>query len=156
MNRLYHAPGWLQKFTLLLPPWGGRLADHLGVWAYRLSGGWVGHWQFGIYVLLLTTTGRKTGRPRTHSLLYFPDGDNWIVMASNWGQKPVPAWYYNLQSQPRARVQVGRRTAQVVAQVADPAERARLWALALQVWPTYARYQQTAGREVSVVILRPA
>jgi len=80
----------------------------------------------GMPVLLLTTTGRKTGEPRTSPLMYFPEGDACVVIASNAGKPQHPAWWLNLRADPRAAVQRGREVARVRAREAAGEERARL------------------------------
>ena len=122
---------------------------------YRLTGGKIGGRMFNSPVLLLTTTGRKTGKQRVTPLLYVPDGANMVLIASNGGARAHPAWYLNLQAQPVTEVQVGRRKLRVRAADADPQERQRLWPKAVSAYSGYAGYQQRTEREIPVVILRP-
>ena len=121
---------------------------------YRLTGGRV----LGIIrdapVLLLTTTGRKSGKSRTRPLLYLVEGDTYVVIASNSGSSTHPAWYRNLRSNPAATVQLGRRAIAVTAEATGKAERARLWAKALEMFPNYATYQRRTAREIPVVVLK--
>lgn len=106
--------------------------------------------------MLLTTTGRRTGQPRTQPLLYAPDGDGYVVIGSNWGQQRQPAWALNLVADPRASVAVGGRRLAVRAHLATGAERERLLALLLAMWPAYETYRQRAGaRELMVFRLTP-
>jgi deazaflavin-dependent oxidoreductase (nitroreductase family) len=95
--------------------------------------------------LTLTTVGRKTGQERRQPLAYVPDGDDIILVASNWGQAHHPGWSANLIANPRARVRIKGKEQAVVARLTLGAERKRCWALALQMWPGYATYQRTAG-----------
>jgi deazaflavin-dependent oxidoreductase (nitroreductase family) len=106
--------------------------------------------------LLLTTTGRRTGRPRTTPLLYVPDGDGYVVAGSNWGQPHHPGWALNLRADPRATATVdGRRTAVRASRAGGP-ERERLWALLVRTWPGYETYQEQAdGRQIMVFRLEP-
>lgn len=107
--------------------------------------------------LLLTTTGRRSGRPRTQPLLYARDGDGYVVIGSNWGQQRQPAWALNLIAEPRAAITVGGRHIPVRAQHATGEERERLLALLLAMWPAYETYRQRAGeRELMVFRLTPA
>jgi deazaflavin-dependent oxidoreductase (nitroreductase family) len=106
-------------------------------------------------VLLLATTGRKTGKPRTWPLGYITDGDNLIVVASNGGMEWPPAWWLNLQADPMATVQVGRLQRAVKAEQANAQERDRLWSRFTAALPVYAGYQQRTKREIPVAILRP-
>ncbi len=123
---------------------------------YRASGGKWGRTFFGSPILLLTTTGRKTGRSRTWPLTYLPDGDRLIVIASNGGQPNHPAWYLNLRENPHVSVQLGDRARAMIAQTTEGDERARLWSRVVQEYPAYEGYQRKTDREIPVVILRPA
>src|SRR3954470_4174072 len=105
--------------------------------------------------LVLTTTGRTSGRPREALLLYAVDGDGWVLIGSNWGQEHHPAWSGNLLAEPRASVTVAGRTTPVVATLADEDERARLLPALLAVWPAYADYAERSGRELRVFRLAP-
>jgi deazaflavin-dependent oxidoreductase (nitroreductase family) len=105
--------------------------------------------------LLLTTTGRRSGLPRTVPLLYAADGDRFIVIASNWGQQHHPAWSGNLLATPRATVTVRGRELAVVARLVEGAERAGLWPGVLEVWPAYDTYTERSGREIRVFLLEP-
>ncbi|GAA2369359.1 nitroreductase family deazaflavin-dependent oxidoreductase [Catellatospora methionotrophica] len=98
--------------------------------------------------LILTTTGRKSGQPRTQPLLYVRDGDNFVVTGSNWGQQGHPAWSVNLIATADATVTLGGREIPVRGVLAEGAERERLWQLLLTVWPAYATYQERAANRV--------
>jgi deazaflavin-dependent oxidoreductase (nitroreductase family) len=101
--------------------------------------------------LLLTTTGRRSGQPRTTPLLYVPDGDAFVVVGSNWGQAHHPAWALNLLANPAARVNVRGAEIAVRARLATGAERDRLWRLVVTAWPPYESYLKRAGgREIRV------
>ena len=107
--------------------------------------------------LILTSTGRRSGEPREHVLLYARDGADLVVMGSNWGQEHHPAWSHNLLAEPRASVTLGGRTSPVVAHLADDDERARLLPAMLRVWPGYDDYaRRAANRELRVFVLTPA
>lgn len=99
----------------------------------------------GLPSLLITTTGRKSGQARTNPLLYAADGDAFVVIGSNWGQTHHPAWSANLLADPRATVVVAGVTIEVVARLAEGAERERLRGLLLAMWPAYAVYEKRAG-----------
>jgi deazaflavin-dependent oxidoreductase (nitroreductase family) len=124
-------------------------------WLYRATGGRVGHSAGRITNLLLTTTGRKSGQERTVPLAYIQDGDSLVVVASNGGSDQPPAWWLNLQKEPRATVQTGADTRTVVAGEATGEERARLWARLTEVNPFFSRYEVLAKRTIPVVVLRP-
>jgi deazaflavin-dependent oxidoreductase (nitroreductase family) len=129
-------------------------ATHL-FW-YRLTGGLIGGSIFGAPILLLTTTGRKSGARRTTPLLYLEEDGRYIVIASNGGNPNHPAWYLNLRAHPEAEAQVRSRTLPVRARVADEAERARLWPKVVEMYSGYADYQRSTTRRIPVVILDPA
>jgi deazaflavin-dependent oxidoreductase (nitroreductase family) len=122
---------------------------------YRVSGGKWGQTFFGSPILLLTTTGRKTGRSRTWPLTYLPEGEDLIVIASNGGQPNHPAWYLNLRVNPHVSVQLGGRTRTMIAQTTDGDQRARLWSRVVQEYPAYKEYQRKTDREIPVVVLQP-
>lgn len=106
--------------------------------------------------LVITTTGRRSGRPRSNPLLYVPDGDGYVVVGSNWGQPQQPAWALNLLADPYAEVAVGGRRVPVRAELAVGAERERLWQLLVTEWPAYRTYVARAGgREIRVFRLVP-
>jgi deazaflavin-dependent oxidoreductase (nitroreductase family) len=105
----------------------------------------------GLPSLLITTTGRKSGEPRTNPLLYAPDGDGFVVIGSNWGQAHHPAWSGNLLANPQATVAVRGERIAVRARLAEGAERERLRELLLRVWPAYRAYERRAdGRALRI------
>jgi deazaflavin-dependent oxidoreductase (nitroreductase family) len=95
--------------------------------------------------MIITTTGRKSGQPRTQPLLYMRDGDGYVVIGSNWGQPGHPSWSTNLLAHPDAEITINGETIAVRGELATGADRDRLWALATAVWPAYDTYQQRAG-----------
>jgi deazaflavin-dependent oxidoreductase (nitroreductase family) len=110
----------------------------------------------GLPSMLLTTTGRRTGQPRTQPLLYARDGDGYVVIGSNWGQARQPAWALNLVADPMAVVTLDGRQLPVRAARATGADRERLLGLLLAVWPAYETYRRRAGdREAMVFRLTP-
>ena len=121
---------------------------------YRATGGRIGGRFRGGSALLLTVTGRKSGRRRTTPLLYIRDGDAFVVAASNGGMDWEPAWWLNLKANPAAEVQVGPEVVRVRAEPADPTERARLWPLMNRMFAGYDKYQQRVTREIALVKLR--
>jgi F420H(2)-dependent quinone reductase len=96
---------------------------------YRLTGGTVGGGVPGRAFLILTTIGRKSGAARNTPLFYFPDGGRFIVIASNGGAQKHPTWWLNLQSNPQAKVQIGRNVIPVIAKRAEGEEYERLWSI---------------------------
>ena len=126
-------------------------AEHVRV--YRETAGERGfHWR-GTTILLLTTTGRTSGEPRTTPLIQRADGDRWILVASNGGAVEHPGWYQNLQVHPQATIEVKGDEIPVVASTASADERARLWSMMTEVWPAYDEYQARTDREIPVVVL---
>jgi deazaflavin-dependent oxidoreductase (nitroreductase family) len=109
----------------------------------------------GMPVLLLTTTGRRSGRARTTPLTYFRDGGDLVVVASNGGSERPPDWWLNLQQTPRATVAVGAAKTPVTARDATAAERERLWPTITETYDGYARYQRMTTRRIPVVLLTP-
>lgn len=128
--------------------------DH--VRAYREYDGEVGYEWNGAPTLLLTTTGRRSGEPRTTPLIFGRDGDDHVIVASVGGMPDHPAWYLNLQADPHAHIQVKGEHLDVVAHTATDAEKPRLWALMNEVWPNYETYQSRTERVIPVVVLTPA
>ena len=120
----------------------------------RLSGGRLGSKVGGNPVLLLTTRGRKSGQPRTVALSYWPDGEGYVVIASNGGEDYDPAWWLNLKSNPQATVRVGSREAPARAEEATGEERERLWGMVKSSDPQYGAYEKLTEREIPVVVLR--
>jgi len=118
----------------------------------RLSRGrFVALGQRDLPCLLITTTGRTTGKPRTNPLLYVPDGDGLVVIGSNWGQAHHPGWSANLLANPDATVTLNGEQFDVRARLTEGAERERLRGLLLKVWPAYAAYEQRAdGRQLRI------
>ena len=124
---------------------------------YRASRGRIGgRVRKGAPVLLLSTTGRKTGKQRTTPLLYLEDGGAYVVVASAGGARSHPAWYLNLRGSPTPAIQVEGRRFAVSAETSGPADRARLWPRLTQMWPQYDEYQAKTKREIPVVILTPS
>ena len=122
---------------------------------YRVSGGRIGGRMMGMPVLLLTTTGRRSGAPRTSPLMYLQEGTASVVIASNAGEPRHPAWWLNLRENPRATVQRGAGITPVVAREVQGDERARLWAKLIAMEPSYETYRQRTTRQIPVVVLEP-
>lgn len=125
---------------------------------YDLTDGRIGHHVLGVPCLLLRTTGRRTGRTRTASLVYARDGDDYVVVASLGGSDRAPAWLHNLAADPHVGVQVGRRrfpaTATVVARGGDDYD--RLWRAVNDInRGRYDRYQAKTDRPIPLVRLIP-
>jgi proline iminopeptidase len=124
---------------------------------YRETGGKEGHvWREGSTVLLLTTSGRKTGNKTTTPLIYAEDGDNYVIVASKGGAPEHPGWYRNLDKDPSVELQVKDEVFAARARTAHGEERERLWRKANEVWPHYDEYALKTDREIPVVVLERA
>jgi deazaflavin-dependent oxidoreductase (nitroreductase family) len=121
---------------------------------YRASGGRIGSRVWGMPVVLLTTTGRRTGKKRTVPLCSLRNGNDLVVIASYGGLDQPPAWWLNLQANPQAELRHGHETRAVTARNATPDERARLWAEVTGRAPGYLEYERRTTREIPVVILQ--
>ncbi len=133
-----------------------RIFSRVHITLYRWTGGIIGERIFGNRMLLLTTTGRKMGQPRTTPVAYLTDGDALVIVAGAAGAAKHPDWWLNLESHPVAQVQVGRRKLLVSATRALPEEQQRLWARYPAQYALVDKMQKRVSREIPVVILRPA
>jgi F420H(2)-dependent quinone reductase len=132
-----------------------RTFMRLMVWLYRSTGGRIGGTMFGAPILLITTTGRKSGRPWTNPVMYQRDGDAYVVIASNGGAPRHPGWWLNLRSHPEATIQVRRQVIPVTATRTSGAERSRLFALMTKAYKGFADYETKTTRKIPVVRLTP-
>ncbi len=135
-------------------PWLMRTAGAV-VWAdkklHRAFGGRVSLVALaGLPSLRLTTTGRKSGLPRSTNLLYYPHGDDLVLTASNWGRPHDPAWALNLRANPKASVALAGRPAEVFARELHGDEYDAMWRELLAFWPGYAMEQREAARPLPV------
>ena len=131
-----------------------RTFGRLHVRLYRALGGrFVGNLGLGRKVLLLTTTGRKSGLERTTPLVYMPVADARVIYASNGGKETPPAWWLNLQAEPRAAIQIGQRVTAVKAREATDDEYARIWPDAEAYNPHWRDYKKNVKRRIPLVIL---
>ncbi|MGB8328943.1 MAG: nitroreductase family deazaflavin-dependent oxidoreductase [Polyangiales bacterium] len=121
---------------------------------YEHSDGRIGAWA-GLPTLLLSVTGRKSGKTHSTPLVYFQDGDRYVVVGSDGAAKRDPQWWKNLQADPRGWVRVGRKKLEVTAGLATSAERDRLWEIGKSVNPMWSKYQARTERELPVVVLTP-
>jgi deazaflavin-dependent oxidoreductase (nitroreductase family) len=131
-------------------------AEHIQ--RYQETGGEVGYLWNGVPTLLLYSTGRTTGQPRTHALIFGQDGDDYLIVASMGGAPQHPQWYLNLVATPEAEIQVRADRLAVTARTAQSrgassGERARLWKIMAAIWPNYDAYQSRTDREIPVVVL---
>jgi deazaflavin-dependent oxidoreductase (nitroreductase family) len=130
-------------------------AEH--VRRYRETDGELGHdWKEGSSILLLTTTGHRSGEERTLPLIYGRSGDDYLIVASNGGSPDPPAWYRNLSAQPDVEVQVLGDRFKAHARTATAEEKPAMWQEMVGHWPYYDDYQRRTGREIPVVVLERA
>jgi deazaflavin-dependent oxidoreductase (nitroreductase family) len=123
---------------------------------YRETDGEVGYIWNGVSILLLTTTGRKSGQARTTPLIHARDGDDYLVVASKGGAPQHPQWYLNLAAHASAQIQDRSDHIDVTARTASEDEKARLWAIVTEQWPNYDVYQSRTDRVIPVVVLSPS
>ena len=122
---------------------------------FRANGGKVGGPFEGAPLLLLHTIGAKSGQARVNPMMYLADGDNHVVFASKAGAPTNPDWYHNLVANPRASIEVGDKTINVVAHVANDETRERLWSTQKERYPGFAEYEAKTDRQIPVVVLEP-
>jgi deazaflavin-dependent oxidoreductase (nitroreductase family) len=132
-----------------------KVALSIYIFLYRLTSGAIGGQMSGLKVLLLTTTGRKTGQRRTTPLGYFKQEGNFVLIASNGGADRNPAWFYNLQSNPQVAIQIGNKQMAAQAEQASSEKRKQLWTELVKMAPAYAQYTQRTKREIPMVIVQP-
>lgn len=125
------------------------------VFLYRLTGGKFGSHVQGLPVLLLTTTGRRTGKKRITPLGYLEHDGSYVVTATNAGSDAHPAWFHNLTSHPQVALQIGGKQLTAIAEPADPTLRRQLWAEFVERAPGYGAYEKRTTREIPIVLLRP-
>jgi deazaflavin-dependent oxidoreductase (nitroreductase family) len=128
--------------------WNRRVIEE-----FRANGGKVGGQFEGAPMLLLTTTGAKSGQRRTTPVMYLPDGNRLIIFASKAGAPTNPDWYHNLVAHPQATVEVGTETFDITAVVATGEERDRLFARQAELYPGFANYQARITRQIPVIAL---
>jgi deazaflavin-dependent oxidoreductase (nitroreductase family) len=131
-----------------------RLMSTLNVWAFRVSKGRIGgRFLRGAPVLLLTATGRKSGKPRTTPLLYLRDGERLVVVASKGGFSTHPLWYRNVEADPQVEVEIGGERRKMLARRASEAEKKELWPRLTAMYRDFDDYQARTERDIPVVIL---
>ena len=122
---------------------------------YRLTKGGLGGKMMDFQVLLLTTTGRKSGKKHTSPLGYIMDNGNYVICASNGGATKHPSWYLNITKTPQVTVEVLDKRMTATAEVATGDERQRLWNALVASAPSYKNYETKTTREIPMVVLRP-
>ena len=133
-----------------------KIMSALNIWIYRASGARIGgRFMRGAPVMLLTTTGRRSGKPRTAPLIYLKDGDDLIIVASKGGMSHHPAWYQNLEANPDVEVEMASERRAMRARRVSDGEKAELWPRLLEMYRDYDDYQARTSRNIPVVILSP-
>ena len=145
----------LSRLSTALPAAGLRLTGKLNVPLYRLSRGRLGGRVGGAPVLLLTTTGRKSGQRRTAPVLYMADGARLVVIGSNAGNERPPAWALNLRANPAAEVEVRGDRRPVRARLAEGQEREELWRRMNDQFSGFEHYRGRTARDIMVFVLDP-
>lgn len=139
--------------TRVVIKWMSRLNS----WAYQASGGRIGgSFLQGAPVALLTTIGRKTGRPRVSPLLYLRDGDRVVLVASQGGRANNPMWYLNLKADPHVTIQIKKDILKLTARDATGAEREHYWPQLVEMYSSFEDYQSWTDRVIPIVICDPA
>ena len=134
-----------------------KLMSRTNTWLFRASAGRLGNRFFGgAPVLLLTTTGRRSGMPRTAPLIYLKDGDDVVLVASKGGMSQHPVWYLNLVAHPDVEVQIGGEVRKLRARTASDEEKTKLWPRLNAVYSHYDEYQARTDRNIPVVICGPS
>ncbi|MGF7234615.1 MAG: nitroreductase family deazaflavin-dependent oxidoreductase [Frankia sp.] len=129
-------------------------AEH--VRRYQETDGEVGYLWNAVPILLLTTTGRRTGEARTTPLIFGRDGADYLIIASTGGSPRHPAWYLNLTANSQAEIQVRAEHLTVTARTATEQEKPRLWQIMADQWPNYDVYQRRTERVIPLVVLTPS
>jgi deazaflavin-dependent oxidoreductase (nitroreductase family) len=143
------------RFSMSMPAGMLRALGRVNVPIYRLTRGRLLGKIGKAPVLLLTSTGRRSGEPRTTPVLYLEDDGRYVVIGSNAGNASTPAWAHNLKANPTAEVQVGSRRIAVHARVAEGHERAALWRKANEQYGGFEDYEARTSRDISVFVLEP-
>jgi deazaflavin-dependent oxidoreductase (nitroreductase family) len=161
----YDDAGWFRKLMRRLAASGpgswifARTAHLIDRPIYRRTKGkhTFGSLISGLPVVMLTTTGAKTGKPRTVPVLGLATDDGFAVIASNWGQRSHPGWYHNLRANPEGELSVGGDQRRFRAVEATGEQRQRIWDTGLKVYPGWSQYEKRAGaRQIVIFVLQPA
>ena len=125
------------------------------IWAYQRTDGNVGARLLWFPAALVTTTGRKSGVPRTTPTLYLRDGDRVVLPASFGGRDANPGWYHNLQANPKVHVQIRGDHLDLIARDATDEERKRLWPNLIRMYPPYRNYREATDRVIPLIVCEP-
>jgi deazaflavin-dependent oxidoreductase (nitroreductase family) len=134
---------------------GTRILTAVNIWAFRITHGVLGSSLAGQSVLLLHTLGRRSRKERLTPVNYYLDGNNFVLVASNWGSDNNPAWFHNLVEKGTARINVKGHIREVTARIATGPEYERLWTYVSARNPFYPRYQSMTQRRIPIAVLLP-
>ena len=148
MARRFYIP-WVPSVPTM------KRISRIHTWVFRKTRGFLGSRMDGLDMLLLTTTGRKTGQPRTQPLPYFRDQDRVLLVASFGGGDRDPDWCRNLAELPSVDVQIKRDTIKGQARLSHGEEREKLWRDITDEHPRYLEYQKSTTREIPVIVIQP-
>ena len=132
-----------------------KVGNRLHVAVYRLSGGKAGNKIANLPLLLITTFGRRSGKPTTNPVVFVQDGQDYLVSATNGGSNWHPDWYLNLKARPEATIQIGGQTLDVHASIAQGEERTRLYDRFKAASHNFVKYEQGTSRIIPVIRLTP-
>lgn len=132
-----------------------RAFQNANIWIFRKTGGKLGAKVGKAPILLLTTVGRKSGKPRTVPLLYLPAGDKVIIVASKGGWPDDPLWYRNLKANSDVEIEIGGDRRDMTAATASAEEKAGYWSQLVAMYSDFNNYQSWTDREIPVVVLTP-
>ena len=144
---------WSETEEMLIRLLNRYVLAPVHVWLYRLSGGRIGARFGGAPVLLLTTTGRRSGEQRVVPLIYLRNGENLVIVASRAGTSQNPVWYLNLEADPNVEVELGGERQKMLARRASEDEKAAVGPALVQLYADYDRYRTWTERNIPVVIL---
>ena len=137
------------------PRWLLKALTRVNVFVYRASGGRLMNKLAGDPICLVTMTGAKSGRERTIPLMYVPDGDSILLVASQGGAPSHPVWYHNLVAHPDVVIEEGGRRMPLRARQVDAEEKARLWPICVSHYRPYEDYQRRTDRDIPVFRCEP-
>jgi F420H(2)-dependent quinone reductase len=139
------------KFLKLLMKYFAR--GH--IWVYRRTNGRLGATLLWFPAALITTTGRKSGQPRTTATLYLRDGERVVLPASFGGRSQHPAWYLNAKAKPEVHVQIRSEQRNMTARDATYEERRRYWPVLIKMYPPYKNYREATDRDIPLLVCEP-
>ena len=146
----------LSKFSMSMPAGMLRTLGKLNVPVYRLTRGRLMGKVGRAPVLLLSTTGRRSGQQRTAPVLFLVDGRRTVVIGSNAGNERAPAWSHNLKANPDAEIQIRGERRRVRARVAEGEERSELWRKMNEQYAGFEHYDERTSRDIAVFVLEPS